>query len=247
MPSPAEARPVWSRPPFIAAAVLLVLVLTLAVVLAVRGPNGQTTATPAPTTTPSESTPSTPTQPSQTNSSSICGLKGDEDSGTLAEAPDVEWAYQGTTAYPTSRSAGPGETDAAGIRTCFQHTPDGALLAAANALVQPLDHAVVATWTEDFVAQGEYREQILAEATTPIEDSASTRLNIAGFRLLAYSAASARVDIAVRASVDGVPVVSSSVYELVWQDGDWKLSAETPTPVSFAAIPDLAGYVPWGA
>lgn len=247
MPSSTEARSAWSRPSFIAAAVVVVLLLTLGIVLAVRGLGGQATAEPAPSGAPTESTAPASPSPAETDGSSVCGLKGSESTGTLAQAPVVEWIYQETTAYPTSLSAGPGATDSAGIRTCFQHTPEGALLAAANALVQPLDLAVAASWADQFVAQGEYRDQILAEATPPAEGSPSTRLNIAGFRLLAYSEASARVDIAVRASVNGTPVVSSSVYELVWQAGDWKLSAATPTPVSFAAIPDLAGYVPWGA
>ena len=241
---PTTERSVWTRPGFIAAAGVVAILIVVAIALAMRDAGPGITA---PTPTASSEATAAPSASAPSGDASVCGLEGFESTGSLTEAPAVEWGFQGTTAYPTSRSAGPGETDAAGIRTCFQHTPNGALLAAANALVQPLDHAVVATWIEGFVAQGEYRDQILAEATTPTEDSASTRINIAGFRLLAYDATSARVDIAVRASVNGVPVVSSSVYELVWQSGDWKLSAETPTPVSFAAIPDLAGYVPWGA
>ena len=37
------------------------------------------------------------------------------------------------------------------------------------------------------------------------------------------------------------------VYELVWQDGDWKISADTQTPLDSAPIPNTAGYIIWGA
>ena len=39
-----------------------------------------------------------------------------------------------------------GASDAAGVRYCFQQSPEGALLAAANALVQAADPAVSTAW-----------------------------------------------------------------------------------------------------
>ena len=38
----------------------------------------------------------------------------------------------------------------------------------------------------------------------------------------------------------------SALYDLTWEDGDWKLVVSDPkAPVDFAKIPDLAGYVSW--
>lgn len=69
---------------------------------------------------------------------------------------------------------------------------------------------------------------------------------IQGFRILAYDGSSARVDVGSRGSVQGQTVTVSGVYELVWQDGDWKLSTDVPEPLNVAAIPDLTGYIAWG-
>ena len=76
--------------------------------------------------------------------------------------------------------------------------------------------------------------------------STSARLRIAGFRLLSYDGSSARVDLAVRASADGSDITLSMIYNLVWSDGDWKLSAESESPLDVATIPDVAGYVNFG-
>ncbi len=248
MPTTTERSP-WSRPGFIAAAGVVVILVLIAVGLGVRSARNVTAAAPSSTSSMSTQAPSATSTPTTAPSGdeSVCGLKGFESTGTLVDAPTVEWAFEGTTAYPVSRTAGPGKTDDAGVRTCFQHTPEGALLAVANAIATPSDPTTAVAWLEQFVAQGPYREQILAGSTPSTEGPSSTRLNIAGFRLLAYSGTAARVDIGVRASANGTPVVGSYIYELVWQAGDWKLSADSATSFSFTAIPDLAGYTPWGA
>lgn len=65
--------------------------------------------------------------------------------------------------------------------------------------------------------------------------------------MLAYDGNTARVDIVISSMADGKTVYISGVYDLVWEDGDWKLLPTDPSdPMRFAQIPDLAGYVPWG-
>ena len=74
------------------------------------------------------------------------------------------------------------------------------------------------------------------------------RVEVAGFRLLAYDGQTARVDVAVRGATGGQTVNLSMVYLLVWEGGDWKLSVTDPNaPINVANIPDLAGYISWGA
>lgn len=166
----------------------------------------------------------------------------------MTAPPEAEWAYQGTTAYPSSEEFGPAAENVDGVRHCFQHSPQGALVAAANALVQAADPLVSSAWAEYFVSSGPNRAALLAEAQAGgTANSADARMNIAGFRLLEYTGEGATVDIAVKGSADGAPVVGSFVYALIWDAGDWKLDASSPAPFSFAAIPDLAGYIAWGA
>jgi hypothetical protein len=238
----------FTRPGFIAAAVLVALVVVLGIVIAIVS----ATRSDDPDTAPEPSSPSPTTSAAPTTEpsnvaggASVCGLEGEELTGTLSTAPDAEWAYQGTTAYPTSPEFGPGETTADGVRFCFQHSPTGALFMAANALVQGSDPAVSQRWIDYGLADGPHREELIGEVGDT-SGSGGTRMNLAGFRMLAYDGDTARVDLAVRASSEGQNLTLSGVYELVWQDGDWKISADVAQPLNTATVPDLAGYITWG-
>lgn len=238
----------FTRPGFIAAAVLVALVVVLGIIIAIVSATRSDDPDPAPE--PSSPSPTTSaaqtTEPSDVaGGASVCGLEGEELTGTLSTAPDAEWAYQGTTAYPTSPEFGPGETTADGVRFCFQHSPTGALFMAANALVQGSDPAVSQTWIDYGLADGPHREELIGEVGDA-SGSDGTRMSLAGFRMLAYDGDTARVDLAVRASSEGQNLTLSGVYELVWQDGDWKISADVAQPLNTATIPDLAGYITWG-
>lgn len=168
--------------------------------------------------------------------------------GTLSAAPAAEWAFQDTTAYPTSPEFGPGETNADGVRYCFQHSPEGAVFAAANAVVQGSDSELVGAWLDYFVADGPHRDAVLSQGAGTGGSGQGVRVEVAGFRLLAYDGQTARVDVAVRGATGGQTVNLSMVYLLVWEGGDWKLSVTDPNaPINVANIPDLAGYISWGA
>lgn len=238
------------RSGFVASAVLVAALVALGVVLGVRGPvhdEGEAAAPPGPGATSPPAAPGTSAAVVPGGGPSVCGLPGVVMTGGLATAPEVDWAYDGTTAYPTSPVYGPGRT-AGGVRDCFQHSPAGAVLAAANAAATPAgDPERSAAWFSAFVADGAHRDEILAAAGAARGPRPGTRMAVSGFRLLDYGGDTARVDIAATVSVDGEQVLGSYVYDLQWQSGDWKLSAATPAPFDFAVIPDLAGYVGWGA
>lgn len=246
-----SGRSPFTKPGFIAGGLVVALIVVLGVVIGIVNMTNED-----PDTDPTASTSSGPDtdppaseEPTEADAeASVCGLDGAvAESARLTEAPDVdEWAYQGTSAYPVSSQFGPAETDQEGIRYCFQHSPEGVVFAAGNALVQGTDPASTEAWFERFLADGPYRDRILEEAAASSDSpSAGIRLSIAGFRLLNYDGATARVDIAVNGSADGQSIVGSYVYELVWQNGDWQLSADTQRPFEFATIPDLSGYIAW--
>lgn len=225
-----------SRTSAVLVGAVVVIWILIGAVLAVRGATGA-----------HEWSPESGAVPAQAGDGpgSLCGIPGLADSGRLTTAPEAEWRYQGTTAYPVSRDHGPGRIAPEGFRYCFQHTPEGALFAAANAVVQGSNGEAVAEWIEYATADGPYRSTLIANDGTPADQS-DTRSNIVGFRILQYSGVAAHVDIAVRLSMPEGTVFGSGVYDLVWAEGDWKMSTASPEPVSMALIPDLAGYVPWG-
>lgn len=235
----------WTRPGFVAAAVLVAVIAVVGIVLAIT--SGGDDPTP-PAAAPVQTTPATATTaPSGDgdDTDSVCGLKGTKTSGRLPKAPDAEWDYQGTTAYPVSKEHGPGRTDPSGYRYCFQHTPEGALFMAANAVAQGSDPSVASQWAEYVVGQGEYREEHMADATGSSSDD-GTRLQIMGYRVLTYDGRGAKVDVAYRVMTGSDIGLISGVYELVWQGGDWKISSAVSEPLNVVRIPDLAGYVSWG-
>lgn len=239
----------FSRPGFVLAALVVVLLIVAGVVVGVvvagrdDDPNDSMEATPAPTSTPGPSEPSI----TEAESVSICGLEGIELTGNLSTAPEAVWEFQGTTGYPTSSAFGPGKTNADGVRYCFQQSPSGALFAAANAVAQGSDPTVQEAFAEYFIAEGPGRDAAIANATSA--SASSGRIEIAGFRLLEYGEGSARVDVAVRATSNGQTIYASAVYPVTWADGDWKLvvSDTGQMQFAFAQIPDLAGYISWGA
>lgn len=237
----------FTRPSFIVAAIVIALVvvlgLTLAILNATRAdppPEPQPTATAATATT--EPTVDVTTKTS--SNESVCGLGAGPDEVPVS-APEALWEYQGTIAYPTSEKYGPGAEDPSGFRYCFQHSPTGALFAAANAAAQGSDPAIREPWLDYAVGSGPYRDDLMAKIGAGSAQGDS-RLILQGFRLLNYDSASARVDLGARVSVDGQATYVSGVYELVWQDGDWKISTDLPEPLSTTAIPDLVGYIAWG-
>ena len=121
----------WKTPRFLISAVLVAMLIVLGVVLWLW-PDGEepTQAAPAPATT---------AEP-VSGEESVCGL--DASGGTtLTKAPeDVEWTALGAIYAPSSEEHGPGTVEeSTGVRSCYSHTPEGALLATTNILTSGND------------------------------------------------------------------------------------------------------------
>ncbi|WP_068481588.1 hypothetical protein [Pseudoclavibacter helvolus] len=244
----------FTRPGFIVAAIVVAIIVTLGVTLAVVGAlNSRSEEEAAPPASASGEPSAAPSAPQETvdaapETGSVCGLPGEVLTGSVSAAPETEWAFDGTLGYPKSATYGPGMTDANGVRSCFQHSPEGAVFAAANAVAQGSNPATVGSFLEYFLAEGANRDAVLASGPSNNGGGSGIRVDIEGFRVLSYTGDTARIDIAAQGSTNGQVVNVSSVYDLVWEGGDWKLNVVDPaTPIDVATIPDLAGYVAWSA
>ena len=131
----------FTRPGFIASALVVALVVILGIVVVVTHKGGG--RTPATSATASsggsdaasaDSSGSAP--PQEAESDSVCGLTGVVMNGTVSQAPQAQWDYIGVFPYPTSDQYGPAATADEGYRYCFQHSPQGAVFAAATAAAQ---------------------------------------------------------------------------------------------------------------
>lgn len=237
----------FTKPGFIIAAVVVFLIVVLGVVIGFVNAN-RNDPEPAPSSSSPTNTSAAPTtEPSAVaGGASVCGLGGEVLSGSLTTAPEAKWEYMGTTAYPTSAKFGPAEKSEKNYRYCFQHSPEGAVFAAANALVQGSSPEVSGPWIEYFLsAKTPNRSDLLTEVSSGA--SSETRMSISGFKILEYDGKNARIDLAAKAVGSGNSVYASAVYDLVWEDGDWKLLPQNPSnPLRIAQIPDVSGYVAWG-
>jgi hypothetical protein len=240
-----EQRNPLTKPWFIGGAVVVGLIVLAGIIVAATGgdePDNDPTAAPAASPSASEQAPA--------GDASMCGLPGVEMSGRVTTAPEVtSWEYQDVFAYPVSATAGPGEVDETGYRYCFQHTPTGALFAAANAAIMGFatDHALMDGWREYAYSNGTYRSELLAKGNgvESNREASGIRASIAGFKLLAYDGNTARVDIVITGSQGANTATGSNVFDLVWSEGDWKINTEVREPTRLTQIPSTAGYVSW--
>jgi hypothetical protein len=256
-----NAQSPFTSPKFVMAAVLIAIIVILGLVLAIvnatrddDAPSGSTSTSPTEGTSSPEAEPTaTPVPPVLTKPDDVsaCGLEALETTGTLTVAPEVEWGLLGTTAVPSSTTAGPGVLGDDGLRACFQHTPEGALLATANYFAMSATADTRKALVEGSVLEGPGRDALLAlvatEESPSAEDSPAgpeIRVQIQGFKILYYDGASATVDIAYRGSNGAL---AAQAYELKWHDGDWKLVVRDngDPPTSASLLSSLADYVTW--
>ncbi|PPF28041.1 hypothetical protein C5C31_11645 [Rathayibacter rathayi] len=178
---------------------------------------------------------------------SICGLPGFEESGTLHEAPTpASWSTVGLTGAPALDTAGPGVISAIGLRSCYAHTTQGAVVAAINMWAMATSSELLLPMAQQLMT-GEGQAEMVAhyEATPP---AANGRLQILGFQVLSYSAEQAAIDVAANLTLaDGSTRMMSLPMALRWTDGDWKqVIAKGPQSVyPPVALQSMGGYVPW--
>lgn len=237
--STTESNP-FTKPGFIIAAALVVALVAAAVVIFLL-PNGQGNAQPAPSPAESSSTATTGPSASDAAGKSICGLPASSET-SLGAAPKTKWELVGTMAAPTDPKIGPGKTDDQGIRSCFAHTPTGALYAAVNLWALGIDPSNERAIAEHLAAKGPGRDAGMKAPQTPAPASA-VKVQIAGFNV-SYTANQAVVELAFKADNGALASVRTT---LLWQDGDWKgVVADNGKPLEEPRqIRDLSGFILW--
>lgn len=232
----------WRTPRFLISAVLVALLIMLGFLLWLW-PDGeeQSQATPAPTTTSAPSS----------DGESVCGL--DATGGTtLTKAPeDVEWTALGAIYAPSSEEHGPGTVDEpTGVRSCYSHTPEGALLATTNILTSGNDPQLLLDTIKAQAVDGPGKDVAIGQVQQRLNsgDTSTLPLKVAGFRLLSYTGDMATVEVVVAADDGTEDIYMTTGVDLVWTEGDWHVSFQEngdPGPVS-GQVSDLTGYIEWG-
>lgn len=231
-------RSPWTRPWFLISAVLVALLAIAGIVLTVLpdDANGRPTPTTSPTSTPS------PSPTAVADGESKCGLPPGSQAVPAAPPEGATWELFGTFAAPSIENIGPGVVDPDGVRSCFAHSPTGALLAAINFwAMTSLDPAV---GVDPRLAASTPERDALAEqyATSPPTPSSGPTYQVAGFQIRDYTAHSVVVDVAIRTSTGAV---GSLPTPLRWEDGDWKFVVPASGSTGSGQLPNLTGYVLW--
>jgi hypothetical protein len=226
----------WTRPRFIASAAVVVVLAALGLVyLALPSPsNGQ-----APAAIPSAT--ATATANAQAGQSA-CGLPAGDQRYPSVGLP-TKWELLGRVAVPTDpKGIGPGRTDGS-LRTCYQHSPTGALYAAANIVgvgTLPGGPAVI---NKNFAAKSPARDQALATPPTQTPLDPSMSMQIGGFKVVSYAPDSATIALGMKVTQDSRAGYGSVTYALRWEGGDWKVVLEDSS--TSTSLKDLSDFVPW--
>jgi hypothetical protein len=235
-PTVNEDQSPLTKPKFIISAVVVAIIVALGIILALLPKGGGT-----PTAEPSNSGSTTAsTQPSAAAAASVCGLPSGDQNKPATTPKDTKWELVGKIAAPTSPAQfGPGKTEANGLRSCFAHSPTGALFAGANMIVLG-SSGRPDLLAQHLVVEGPERDKMLAEPPTSAPTTAP--FQIAGYKIVDYAGDRAVIEYGLKAangSVGSVPVA------MQWQGGDWKWVLPATGMTEARQLSDLNGFISW--
>ncbi|MHA7284587.1 hypothetical protein [Arthrobacter sp. TMS2-4] len=239
----------WAAPRFLISAVAVLLLIIVGIILFIWiGDDAESEAAP-----PAQAQTAAPTQDASATASdeSMCGLDATGGTTLTAAPKDVEWEFLGGIAAPTSTEHGPGVVDeTTGVRSCYSHTPEGALLSLSNLLAASGDPELLLRTTEEVALEGPGKDIDLQRLQRRVASGSTTTppIKIEGFRLLSYSEDRATVEVVASGDSGSelVYITTSTVME--WHNGDWHVRYNddgSSGPVE-GQVSDLSGYVPWG-
>ena len=176
---------------------------------------------------------------------SVCGLAGSELKPTSqVNMPAMRSSlFVDSTYYYYNNLTGPGKRADGDVPTCYAHSSEGAILAAANfqalsAGGHKLVDLVKATTYED-----DNQKRLLAKENS--EGNGTTVQNV-GYSIQVIDENNVVVRLAVR--VPQYSALAQSTFTLIWDKGDWKIKlGPEGRPLDIVQISSIenAGMVPW--
>lgn len=244
----------WARPRFVLSVALLGIVALAGILLAATHGNN-----PAPSTPPASHASNPPDVPpasppgsgpgsashndSPAANTTTCSLPpGNQAVPSTSPPPNSHWKLVGSMEAPTDPDTyGPQRTH--GIwRTCFAHSPTGALYAAINFYAE--DTAAPNLEVERrLLADGPLKNGTLRDDKNQPSIDVNGPLHVVGYAYAAYSPQTAALTIGFRL-INGK--LLSIPTTMIWQHGDWRV-ATPPKGQRVDPLPDLTSYVRWGA
>ncbi|MHA7241380.1 hypothetical protein [Arthrobacter sp. TMS1-12-1] len=239
----------WAAPRFLMSAVAVLLLVIVGIILFIWAGNDDESEAAPPAQTQTATL--TPSASLASSDESVCGLDAAGGATLTAPPEDVEWEFIGGIAAPKSAEHGPGVVDEqTGVRSCYSHTPEGALLSLANLLAASGDPELLLRTTEVVALEGPGKDIDMQRLQRRVDSGSTTTppIKIEGFRLLSYSEDRATVEV-VASGDSGSELVYITISTIMeWHEGDWHVKYNddgSSGPVE-GQISDLSGYVLWG-
>ncbi|MDQ2729061.1 MAG: hypothetical protein M3Y91_14660 [Actinomycetota bacterium] len=249
MDSYAVDEPGFWRPATIAAGIILLLVLFAgAFVIIVEQGGGSNTHPGAQQPTPGSvqtggGTPSSATPPTTAGTGTHCSLPAGDQTVPQATPQGITWQIYQTVALPFSKTYGPQVIDG-DIARCYAHDPLGALLAATQLSIRVVASPSTDVAREQVVPGPGQTAFISQDVQTPGGNTPGTFAQIAGFKFVTYSPATAVIEIATRETNGNYQAGAVTVE---WMNGDWKLLLQPTGGTSPNVLPlsSLVGFSTW--
>ncbi|MFK4083231.1 hypothetical protein ACI2LF_03920 [Kribbella sp. NPDC020789] len=255
-----ESTGFWQERGFVAAAVVLgAVVVCLLLWVFTRG-DGTPDAQPVPTPVPTVSEPSgeptdeptgppaTPTDPTTTPTPTVKPPVPGTGGCKTAKPPQgiprvapvgVTWQFEDDMLFPSQQQAGPAAMDRNGVRSCFAHSPTGAVFATFVLLAQIKNPELTADVLATRVAPGPGRNVAIAQnRATPTPRDENRSGQFAGFKVIDYQPDRAIISIAVRfdeRTIGALPVT------MIWNGKDWLGKLQPDGSFNGSTQPDLLG------
>ena len=164
-----------------------------------------------------------------------CGAGASDDDSVMDAAPKgTKWVTTDSGWIgPVSKTAGP-MVDSP-IRSCFEHSAEGALYAAMWAYIQVNEAPEAYMPTVIGPGAESARESRTSKSTTTVP--------VVGYRYISYTPERATIRILIK-----VPSGTYRSTDIVmeWHDGDWRFWVPSTLP-SFTNVDDTAPFITWGS
>lgn len=220
--------------------VLVVVALILVLIFGRGGASNDDAATPAATATSDP----TPSETGGSASTTSCDLNsGNQD--IPVEGPEATWTTVDYLLVPSSNEYGPAAVEGSEW-SCFDHSPTGALFAAAHVLAGAAGPDFESFMADAAVDNTALRSWIVAENPATHTQSPGDVAQFAGFQMA--SVETDRVTVKLALAQSGIS--GSYTVDMVWDDvdGTWKVDMSASTFFNnVATIENLDTFTPWAA
>ena len=175
---------------------------------------------------------------------STCGLAGSELKPTSqVNMPAMRnKVFVDSTSYYYNNLTGPGKRADGDVPTCYAHSSEGAILAAANFQVLTAGGHKLIDVVKATTYENDNQKRLLAKDQN---SGNSTAVQNVGYSIQVIDENNVVVRLAIR--VPQYSALAQSTFTLIWDKGDWKikLGPDEPLDITIISSVENAGMVPW--